>query len=170
MRPKRSTAASTTPFTCAWSVTSPGTASASEPARSISPTQFSSASPLRAVTTTLAPRSPAPRAIARPRPLEAPVTTITCSRNGFLATDSPYPRKDALRFGHAPRSWNHRAHRDLDRRAPRLRPEAAPGDRALARQGHARVQGLDHRQLGRQGRAADPLRGRVASVFALVAR
>src|ERR671932_2279648 len=85
MRPKRSTASSTARATSSWTVTSPGTASASEPEASTSATQASSASAFRAVTTTFAPRSPARRAIARPRPLEAPVTTTTCSLSGFFA-------------------------------------------------------------------------------------
>src|ERR671931_435257 len=158
MRPKRSIVCSTTLPTSSWIVWSAGTASASEPAASISATVLSSASWLRAVTTTFAPRSLARRAIARPRPLEAPVTTITCSFKGFLDTNRPYPRKYALRFGYAG-DRHHRAHRDPHRRAPRVRAEAPAGDRALAGQGHARVQGLDHGQLRREGRAA-PVRRR----------
>src|SRR5689334_8521648 len=138
MRPKRSIAAWTPRSTTARSVMSPGTASASDPPRSISATQLPSASALRAVTTTFAPRSPAARAIARPRPLDAPVTTITCSLTGFLTMNWPYPDAEALRFGHA-RDRHRRARRDLDRRAARVRAEAAAGDRPLARQGHARV-------------------------------
>src|SRR5436305_992907 len=141
MRPKRSTAASITRSTCFRSVTSPGTASASEPARSISPTQLSSAPALRAVTTTFAPRSPASRATARPRPLEAPVTTITCSESGFFGTGPCYPEPEALRFVHAG-DWHHRAHRDLDRRVARIRAEAPAGDPALTRQRHARIHAL----------------------------
>src|SRR5438876_1462435 len=84
MRPNLSTACSTTCSTSSWTVWSAGTASASEPAASISETALSSASAFRAVTTTFAPRSPARRAIERPRPLEAPVTTTTCSCSGFF--------------------------------------------------------------------------------------
>ncbi len=40
----------------------------------------------RAATTTCAPRAPAPRATARPSPLDAPVTTPTCSDKGFFRT------------------------------------------------------------------------------------
>src|SRR3954452_1071070 len=146
MRPKRSTAASITRSTAARSVTSPGTASASEPARSISPTQLSSASVLRAVTTTFAPRSPASRATARPRPLDAPVTTITCSEMGFFGIAPCYPERKALRFEHAG-DWHRGARGHPDRRPARIRAEAPAGERAYARQGHARVQGLDHGQL-----------------------
>src|SRR5436190_22025717 len=84
MRPNRSTACSTTCATSSCTVQSAGTASASEPEASISRTQASSASVVRAVTTTLAPRLPARRATARPSPLDAPVTTTTCSESGFL--------------------------------------------------------------------------------------
>src|ERR671939_1258417 len=91
IRPKRSIVCSTTLATSSATVWSAGTASASEPAASISATALSSAVAFRAVTTTLAPRSPARRAIARPRPLEAPVTTTTCSLNGFLRTRSWSP-------------------------------------------------------------------------------
>src|SRR4051812_26344909 len=122
---------------------SPATASASEPARSTSATQFPSASSFRAVTTTFAPRSPARRAIARPRPLEAPVTRTTCSESGFFGIASRYPKGKALRFVHAgDRDCWSRV--DPRRRVAHLRAEAPPGDRALAREGHARVQGLDH--------------------------
>src|SRR3954466_9892443 len=89
MRPKRSAACSTTCATSSWTVQSAGTARASEPTASISRTQASSASEVRAVTTTFAPRAPARRATARPRPLEAPVTRITCSLTGFLRAMVP---------------------------------------------------------------------------------
>src|SRR5918912_4615903 len=140
IRPKRSIVCSTTLATSSATVWSAGTASASEPAASISATALSSASAFRAVTTTLAPRSPASRAIARPRPLEAPVTTTTCSARGFFRIalsvslggpgQTRYPRVDA----------EHRYRRDRpppSGRAPALRREAAAGDRALAREGHA---------------------------------
>src|SRR5947208_7551367 len=94
MRPRRSPACSTTCATSSRTEQSAGTASASEPAASISATQLSSASALRAVTTTLAPRPPAARAIARPRPLDAPVTTTTCSETGFFCTFSASPGAD----------------------------------------------------------------------------
>src|SRR5690242_149988 len=150
---------------------SPGTASASEPARSISATQLSSASVLRAVTTTFAPRWPAARAFARPRPLDAPVTTITCSLTGFLTMKGPYPPVKPLRFVHDSRGRHHRAHRDPDRGTPGFRAEAPPGDRALAREGHARVQGLDLRRLGRrQDRVARTLDGRSSATVLDVAR
>src|SRR5204862_7615329 len=100
-----------------WSATSAGTASASEPARSISETALSSAGPFRAVTTTFAPRSPAPRAIARPTPLDAPVTRTTCSLSGFFRTARSYPQRDALRLVYAG-DWHRRAHRDPDRSPP----------------------------------------------------
>jgi sec-independent protein translocase protein TatA len=88
--PKRSTACSTTCATSSWTVQSAGTASASEPNASISRTHASSPSAPRAVTTTFAPRLPAARATARPRPLDAPVTTRTCSPSGFFTTfESP---------------------------------------------------------------------------------
>src|SRR5919202_4449477 len=152
MRPKRSIACSTTLPTSSWTVWSAGTASASAPDASISETALSSASTLRAVTTTFAPRSPARRAIARPRPLEAPVTTTTCSLSGFFRIvpcvslgapgETRYPRVNA----------EHRNRRDRPPppdRAPALRREATAGDRTLAREGHAGVQGLGHRQGGR---------------------
>src|SRR5919201_6578033 len=109
MRPKRSIACSTTRATSSWTVWSAGTASASEPEASISATALSSAPALRAVTTTLAPRSPARRAIARPRPLEPPVTTTTCSCSGFLLiapsvslrppVETRYPRVEMPNIG-----------------------------------------------------------------------
>src|SRR5919202_2793629 len=143
---------------------SPGTASASEPARSISAAAPSRPSCPRAVTTTFAPRSPAARATARPTPLEAPVTTSTCWFRGFLRTSSRLPRsappKRELRFPHA-RGRDHRAHRPPDRRAARLRAEAAAGDPPLARARHARAQGIDQRRRSRrEGRASSPLGGR----------
>jgi hypothetical protein len=49
---------------------------------------------LRAETTTFAPRAPAARARARPIPLEAPETTITCSASG-LFTVPPCPGFEA---------------------------------------------------------------------------
>src|SRR6266566_1027801 len=144
MRPKRSAAASTTRSTSARSVRSPGRASASEPARSISPTHALSASSFRAVTTTFAPRSPAPRAIARPRPLEAPVTTITWSESGFFINrKSPVwrpPNALPCLYERLDQPDTHR-HPALDRVAP-LRREAAARDRALAGLGDAGVQGL----------------------------
>src|SRR5256885_8017686 len=92
MRPKRSIACSTTCCTSSWTEQSATTAGASDPAPSISRTHASSASPDRAVTTTLAPLAPASRAVARPRPLEAPVTTITWSDSRFFTTwESPSP-------------------------------------------------------------------------------
>src|SRR5690349_12127248 len=84
MRPKRSSVRSTTWETSSATEWSAGTASASEPTASISRTQLSSASALRAVTTTFAPRRPASLAIALPSPLDAPVTTSTCSASGFF--------------------------------------------------------------------------------------
>jgi hypothetical protein len=59
----------------AWSVTSTVSASAVPPAARISATSFSSMSPRRASTATLAPREASSLAVARPMPLEAPVTT-----------------------------------------------------------------------------------------------
>jgi sec-independent protein translocase protein TatA len=92
MRPKRSTACSTTRATSSWTAQSAVTARASDPAASISRTHASSASLVRAVTTTRAPRAPAARATARPSPLEAPVTTITWSASGvFTPLKSPSP-------------------------------------------------------------------------------
>src|SRR5438105_6549116 len=91
MRPKRSIACSTTFATSSCTAWSAGTASASEPDASISAAALSSASAFRAVTTTFAPRSPARRAIARPSPLEAPVTTTICSPSGFLRIGSWSP-------------------------------------------------------------------------------
>src|ERR687887_185126 len=164
IRPKRSIACSTTLATSSWTAWSAGTASASEPAASISAAALSSASAFRAVTTTLAPRSPATRAIPRPRPLEAPVTTTTCSASGFfrialsVSRGAPgqtrYPRVDA----------EHRNRRDrpfASGGAPALRREAAPGDRTLAREGHAGVQGLGLRQ-GRRAAAARVRRRRAS--------
>jgi sec-independent protein translocase protein TatA len=46
---------------------------------------------LRAETTTFAPRAPAALAVALPIPLDAPVTTITCSESRFF-TDGSSPR------------------------------------------------------------------------------
>src|SRR5439155_27200365 len=114
----------------------------------------------RAVTTTFAPRSPAPRAIARPSPLEAPVTRTTCSASGFFRwpTGRSYP--NALRLTHAG-DRNLGADHPSRRRPSRLRAEALARDRALTRSRNARVQGFGHRP-GRQGRApAAAVRGRV---------
>src|SRR4029453_10176971 len=152
MRPNLSRAARTSSSLYSRSATSPATASASEPPRLFSPTAALSPSSPRAPPTTFAPRSAAARATARPTPLEAPVTTITCSCNGFLRTGRSYPDREALRFGYAG-SRHCRVDRNPDRRAARVRAETAARDRPLARAGHARVQGVG---LGarREGRAA----------------
>src|SRR5207248_2650641 len=152
MRPNLSRAARTSSSLYSRSATSPATASASEPPRSISSTAAFSPSSPRAPTTTFAPRCPAARATARPTPLDAPVTTITCSCSGFLRTGRSYPDGEALRFGYAG-SRHCRVDRDSDRRAARIRAEEAARDRPLARTRHARVQGVG---LGprREGRAA----------------
>src|SRR2546423_1095094 len=157
MRPKRSIACSTTLATSSCTAWSAGTASASEPAASISATALSSASAFRAVTTTFAPRSPASRAIARPRPLEAPVTTTTCSCSGFFRialcvslgapSQTRYPRVNA-------EYRNRRDRPPPPAGAPALRCEAAPRDRTFAREGHAGVQGLGHGQGRRRAAAA----------------
>src|SRR4051794_17552900 len=166
MRPKRSTACSTTCATSSWTVQSAGTASASEPNASISRTQASSASEVRAVTTILAPRRPAKRATARPRPLEAPVTTITCSFSGFFRATGRSVPENGLRYAHAEHR-NRRDHPPAPARAPSLRRETAAGDRPFARNWDEGVQGLGHRQDAgpahgtaarrRAARARDPL-------------
>ena len=97
IRPNLSRVCSTTWATSSCTAWSAGTAIASEPNASISRTASSSASPFRAVTTTLAPASPAPRAIARPSPLDAPVTTTTCSESGFFPAPIGPGYPDALR-------------------------------------------------------------------------
>src|SRR6266511_1483514 len=157
MRPKRSSVCSTTWPTSSWTAWSAGTASASDPNASISRTAWSSASPFRAVTTTLAPRSPAPRAIARPSPLEAPVTTTTCSESRFLATirSSPFALEtNGLSWLHARLDRTMGARDSVARRAARVRAEAASRDGTLARPEHAGVQGLHQRQRRGAGRPA----------------
>src|SRR6266576_6620704 len=103
MRPKRSSERRTSSSFCSCPARSPGTARASEPTRSISSTATLRPSSPRAATTTFAPRSPAARAIARPTPLDAPVTTITCSPIGFLRTRGFGCRVAPLRNARYPR-------------------------------------------------------------------
>src|SRR4051794_8235043 len=154
MRPKRSSACSTTCATSSCTVQSAGTARPSEPNASISRTQASRASPFRAVTTTVAPRCAASRATARPRPLEAPVTTTTWSLRAFLRAIPTSVPENGLRYAHA----EHRNRRDHPPAAPcaaALRREAAAGDRPFARIGHAGVQRVGQRQESRPARAPD---------------
>jgi hypothetical protein len=90
IRPKRSTARAHRLSASAPLVASAGAARASPPNASISATAFASACSFRAETTTFAPRAPAALATARPIPLDAPATTITCSASGlFTGPASP---------------------------------------------------------------------------------
>src|SRR5581483_9425154 len=159
IRPKRSSACSTTCPTSSCTEWSAGTAIASVPNASASRTQASRPSAPRAVTTSFAPRRAAPRATARPSPLEAPVTTTTWSDRGFFVTTPESPI-----LGEGKRCYS-RAHERFDPalahrldpldRAAALRRQASSGDRSLARFGHAGVQGLHHRQhAGGSSRAA----------------
>ena len=86
-RPYLSTARSATASIWAGSVTSATTAVAVPPAASISATSDLSPGSPRAATTTFAPCSAKRRAVARPMPLEAPITTTTCSATGLSCTE-----------------------------------------------------------------------------------
>src|SRR3954454_6629594 len=76
-RPNRSKAALASASTAAGSLTSVGTASAEAPSASHSALAASRATGPRAARTTAAPRLANAKAVARPMPLDAPVTTIT---------------------------------------------------------------------------------------------
>ena len=69
--------------TCPNSAASADTYVASPPLRRISSTTDRSPGSPRAETTTLAPLSTNRRAARRPTPLDAPITTTTCSAMGF---------------------------------------------------------------------------------------
>src|SRR6185437_5406890 len=156
MRPKRSTASSTTRVQSSSEATSASTPSAGTPSASSSETVSSRPSAPRAAATTVAPRAAASRTIARPRPAEAPVTRTTWSLSGFLVTVQVFPgcgRPNAVPF-HVD-AWLDRPPRAPPappRGAPPVRAEAAARDGPLTRQGHAGVQGLRHRH-GPAGRA-----------------
>ena len=81
--PKVATARSATACTSARLPTSATTWIALPPTPSISAWMRARASPLRAASTTRAPRSAAIRAVARPMPDDAPVMTMTCSLSGL---------------------------------------------------------------------------------------
>jgi hypothetical protein len=93
-RPYSVTARCATRRIWAGSVTSATSAHASPPPARISSTSDRSPASPRAATTTFAPCAANPAAVARPIPLEAPITTTTCSRNGFrcgFGMPAPYP-------------------------------------------------------------------------------
>jgi hypothetical protein len=81
--PKRAIVSSTTCSMRVRSATSAATGCASPPCARISAAMSASVAALRATSTTRAPRLAAVSAVARPMPLEAPVTTTTCSDRGF---------------------------------------------------------------------------------------
>ena len=85
----RSTAAFTHAAHAASSRTSPVTASASPPAAAISRTTSSSRSRRLPASTTFAPSAPSARAVARPMPLLAPVTSIVLPSNRFCSAMPP---------------------------------------------------------------------------------
>src|SRR3954470_24434391 len=143
MRPNASTARSTIRRQSAKDETSASTARASPP--SSATVAFRASSP-RAATTTFAPRRAARRAIARPSPAEPPVTTTTCSSSGFLAIREgscpPWRTAETLLGWAYAEHQRTRDHPAAARRPPPLRSEAPAGDRPVARERDARVQGL----------------------------
>ena len=82
IRPKCSTAACASRWTCGHSATSVATARALPPDRSISAATSFSAASSRPASTTLAPLRPIRIAASRPNPDEAPVMTTVCSSKG----------------------------------------------------------------------------------------
>lgn len=78
MRPKSLIVRLTSASSCVPSVTSVGTASAWRPSFLISSATLNRRVAPRAASTTLAPASESSIAVARPMPLEAPVTIATC--------------------------------------------------------------------------------------------
>src|SRR5262249_24191845 len=109
-----------------------------------------------------APRAAESRAIARPRPADAPVTTTTCSERRFLAMCEAF--SPAWRRAETLVVWAHAKHRRAGdhpaptRGPPALRREAPAGDRQVARDRDARVQGLGdgYQQTGAGAPADDP--------------
>src|SRR5215210_654520 len=87
--PYSSTARAATARTCPKSAASATTAVAWPPPSRISSTSDVSPSSPLAETTTFAPRPARRRAASRPMPLEAPITTTTCCRNGLSRILSP---------------------------------------------------------------------------------
>src|SRR5688500_6855454 len=99
MRPNSRSATSARCSTSRSSATSVTTWTAAPPAASMSATTRWSARSLRAASTAEAPRCAASFAVASPIPLEAPVTTTTCSDNGLSFSSARMTLSDGGRVG-----------------------------------------------------------------------